>query len=734
MSLKKVASSILGLSVICSTLLPLNNVHAGGISVKLQNYIGNPTSLNVSIEGSYRVNQYNDNTRISGIDRFEVASNVSKKGWASGADTVLIANYDAFADALSAAPLAYKLNAPILLSRKDKLTSFTKQEITRLKPKNIIIIGGSGSIASQVENEITSMKLDISLRRISGSDRYEVSQKIASEVGVKGKAIVSSGISFADALSIAPYASRRGLPILLTRKDQLPTQTSAALKANQTTSTIIIGGEGSVGTNVAKLLPSPVRIGGADRYEVATNIIKQLKLEAEAAFVANGVKSADALTGSVLAAKENAPILLTRPTALPPTIQEVISDKYISMFTVLGGDASISENLENSLPNFLPLKAGVNYSIKSAGSSLSLYEGSHLVKDFGTQSFLLTPDAYGKSIIKINNIPYIGEMQFKNETGTIQPINLNIPFEDYLKGVVPMEMPALWHQEALKAQAIAARTYANKYQNRTDINDTTSFQVYGGYQWHSNSTKAVVDTNGEMIYVNNTLIDTAPFTSSNGGQTASSVDVWPSGGGRSFLISKADPYDKYTWNLSFYKEQINTSELDLTNPGHWWWSIKETKGPNTNNLPNLNNVKNWLKANVHNNGNVDLRIHHIPLLHVYPETNSSGRNLKAKIKIEYFLSENGKIQMDDSTPKPLVKPYVFEQDVTMSQLRSMFGYNAIKEAMISSVTDKDGAIKINGSGYGHGVGLSQHGAQGRAIAGQNYKQILEFYYHGSTIK
>ncbi|MBH0161711.1 SpoIID/LytB domain-containing protein [Fictibacillus sp. 26RED30] len=733
MKLNKIASSFLGFSVICSTLLPVNNVHADGISVKLQNYIGNPTSLNVSIEGSYRVNHYNDNIRLSGVDRYEVASNVSKKGWATGANTVLIANSNAFADALSSAPLAYKLNAPILLSRKDNLTPFTKQELTRLRPKNIIIIGGSGSINSQVENEINSLNLGISIRRISGLDRYEVSQNIASELGVKGKAVISSGLTFADALSIAPYASRNGLPILLTRKDQIPTQTKAALQANQTTSTIIVGGEGSVGSNVAKQLPGVSRIGGADRYEVATNIINQLNLNSESAFVATGLTFADALTGSVLAAKENAPILLTRPTALPPTTQKVISDRYISKFTVLGGNASVSENLKNSLPNVLPLKSGLNYSIKSSGSSLSLYEGSKLVKDFGSNSFLLTPDAYGNSIIKINDVPYIGDMQFTNEAGTIQPINLNIPFEDYLKGVVPREMPALWHQEALKAQAIAARTYAYKYQNRTDINDTTSFQVYGGYQWHPNSTKAVSDTAGQMLYVNNSLIDTAPFTSSNGGQTASSMDVWPSGGGRSFLISKADPFDTFKWNLSFYKEQINTSALDLTNPGHWWWSVNESKGPDSSNQPDLENVKKWLKANAHNNGNVEFKIHHIPYVHVYPETNSSGRKLKAKIRIEYFLRENGTMQMDNSVPK-LAKTFVFEQDVTMSQLRAMFGSSDIKEAMISTVTDSNGTIKIDGSGYGHGVGLSQHGAQGRATAGQNYKEILEFYYHGATVK
>jgi SpoIID/LytB domain protein len=82
----------------------------------------------------------------------------------------------------------------------------------------------------------------------------------------------------------------------------------------------------------------------------------------------------------------------------------------------------------------------------------------------------------------------------------------------------------------------------------------------------------------------------------------------------------------------------------------------------------------------------------------------------------------------------VVKPYVFESDISMDQLRTMFGAADIKNTIISSVNANNGVIKVDGRGYGHGVGLSQYGAQGRAKAGQDYKQILQFYYDGTVVK
>ncbi|MBR8644346.1 SpoIID/LytB domain-containing protein [[Brevibacterium] frigoritolerans] len=99
--------------------------------------------------------------------------------------------------------------------------------------------------------------------------------------------------------------------------------------------------------------------------------------------------------------------------------------------------------------------------------------------------------------------------------------------EDYLKGVVPLEMPALWHPEALKAQAIAARTYALRHQS-TIIDDTVSYQVYGRAAGHYQTNSAIEQTKGMVIKHDGEIIE-AFFSSSNGGMTESNSNVWSSG-------------------------------------------------------------------------------------------------------------------------------------------------------------------------------------------------------------
>jgi len=284
--------------------------------------------------------------RIGGKDRFEVAVNLSKKTWPQSAEKVVLAYYNAYADALSAAPLAYHYDAPILLTQKKQLTNTTKIEIQRLKPKEVIIVGGPGSVSPNIEAELKGMSVNV--RRIGGIDRFEVASEVAKELPANSSAVIAYGLNFPDALAIAPYASRNGMPILLTNKDHLPTKTIESLQTRSITKTIVVGGEGSVGPSVFSNLPSPTRIGGRDRFEVAVNIIRTLGIHSEKAYVATGLTFADALTGSVVAAKEKAPILLTGKT-MPDQTRNVVREKNINTFTVLGGTGSVEEPVVKQL-------------------------------------------------------------------------------------------------------------------------------------------------------------------------------------------------------------------------------------------------------------------------------------------------------------------------------------------------------------------------------------------------
>ncbi|MFG6495366.1 cell wall-binding repeat-containing protein [Fictibacillus sp. UD] len=287
--------------------------------------------------------------RLAGKNRFVVAVNVAEQGFASdpGSNKVILANYNAFADALAASPLAYKHNAPILLTQSDRLTAETKAEIMKLNPEEVIIVGGTGSVSNAVYSEVDGLIKDV--RRIAGKDRFEVSSNIAKELNEATTAIVANGLNFPDALAIAPYAARQKYPILLTVPTRLPDETKAALNGIQ--NTIVVGGPASVGTDVYNKLPNPKRIGGKDRFEVSTNIIRELNLPTERAYLATGLTFADALTGSVLAAKNNAPLLLTGKDRLPASVSTIVKEKKIYDFTILGGTGSVADSIHTTLEN-----------------------------------------------------------------------------------------------------------------------------------------------------------------------------------------------------------------------------------------------------------------------------------------------------------------------------------------------------------------------------------------------
>lgn len=286
--------------------------------------------------------------RIDGKDRFEVAENVSKN-W-SQAEYAIVTNYLAFADALTSAPLAYKYNAPILLTRPDSLTASTQKELERLAVKKVFVIGGSGSITNGVIQSLRGNgKREV--ERIGGKDRFEVSANIARKLGVMGSAIVANGFVFPDALAVGPFASEKGIPILLTGNNVMPPITSSLLKQYPITKTWVVGGEGSVSKAIFDHLPSPSRIGGKDRYEVAANVAKRFGSNNSRYFLATGLSFADALTGSILAAKQKGNILLTSDKSLPEMTSFLLRQDNRPV-TILGGTGSIGDKIVSDILSF----------------------------------------------------------------------------------------------------------------------------------------------------------------------------------------------------------------------------------------------------------------------------------------------------------------------------------------------------------------------------------------------
>jgi putative cell wall-binding protein len=284
--------------------------------------------------------------RVSGSNRYDTAIKVSQEGWPNGADTVVIAVGDNFPDALAGAPLAHKYDAPILLVPKSNIPSYVADEIRRLKAKNAYILGGTSVIHKNVEQQL--INLGVKVERVAGKNRYQTAAKIAQMVG-GDKAVVSYGENFPDSLSIASYAASQSMPILLTEKNYIPEETKVALKSYS--STLVIGGVNVVSEKVSKELPESTRITGSNRYETASKVVETLYSDSKVdnTMVATGESFADALTGSVIAAKQNNPIILVKSDDVPTVVRDTIKDYSLDKFTIIGGTSVVSTHAENLL-------------------------------------------------------------------------------------------------------------------------------------------------------------------------------------------------------------------------------------------------------------------------------------------------------------------------------------------------------------------------------------------------
>ncbi|MGD6990993.1 SpoIID/LytB domain-containing protein [Sutcliffiella horikoshii] len=393
------------------------------------------------------------------------------------------------------------------------------------------------------------------------------------------------------------------------------------------------------------------------------------------------------------------------------------------------------------------LKQDRTYEVKLNGSVIELYENSKKIKSFN-QTFEIKPVKYGKSnYIRLNGRPYLGSIRFMIENNYLVPVN-KLPMEDYLKGVLPSEIYPSWNIEALKAQAVAARTYALKRVHQVMTDDVGS-QRYDGYIWwdhrkYENTNRAVNETKGQVLTYNDRLID-AVFSSNNGGYIESNKGAWPGGSQLDYLIAKEDPNDPaFDWNLSLREQQIEVKELDLKNPQDWWASTQESglKNPlkfaNTNESKVLTNVKNYLKKETSDLKDATIKIVSIKDVAVSNTTTPGQRRTHGSYTVEYMVQhKDGSFVMEtkevDGEEHTEIKVHSYQQvNSPITNMRSIFGINDFKSHFVTTISLKDGVYDIKGKGWGHGVGMSQYGAKAMADQGDSYVDILGFYYSGTT--
>ena len=303
--------------------------------------------------------------RIAGADRYETAMKVADQmNDGNGFDKIFVATGTNYADALSVTALADKVDAPILLvnaAHEDEVVQYIKENVSSYNAE-VYIVGGTSVVSADFERELKKVIVDVN--RLAGADRYETNIEVlkaydnAAPVGIGGdgvttKILVASGNDYPDALS----AAATGYPVLLVGDELTKAQRTYLYELGNEYAGreyVVIGGRAAVGNDVkneidedAYKAKSVTRIGGVNRYETNMMVMEEFVKNdaAKYVFIASGMDYPDALTGGVLAAQNNAPLVLANPNVTDPAsdIVDIVADNdgYAGL-VVIGGENAVS--------------------------------------------------------------------------------------------------------------------------------------------------------------------------------------------------------------------------------------------------------------------------------------------------------------------------------------------------------------------------------------------------------
>jgi stage II sporulation protein D len=278
-----------------------------------------------------------------------------------------------------------------------------------------------------------------------------------------------------------------------------------------------------------------------------------------------------------------------------------------------------------------------------------------------------------KQYIEVKGRSYRGAIIATEDGGQLLIIN-RVALDQYLYGVLPSEVPPGWPMEFLKAQAVAARSFAlyNRLNSKVaqyDLDSNVMSQVYKGVDIESRQTNQAVDATRDEVASRDGSIIQAFFHSNSGGRTATSEEVW--GGKCDYLQSVDDNYCS--------KEQ------------HYKWEFKVDRDKLSDIL-----AKNKLKTG-----------------EIY-EIRITDRTGSGRVKSMKILGSDG------------------TAEVQGKDFRAYAGVDNIKSTNFT-VEARDNKFIFEGLGWGHGVGMSQEGGKGMAEAGRTYKEILQHFYQGVEI-
>lgn len=341
---------------------------------------------------------------------------------------------------------------------------------------------------------------------------------------------------------------------------------------------------------------------------------------------------------------------------------------------------------------------------------------------------------------------YYGGFEYNRVNGNDLTVINMVHLNDYLKGVVPYEMSASWPIEALKAQALCAKSYCiqnrNKHKSQGfDLCNTTDCQVYRGTNSaNANSDSAVEATYGQYVTYNGQIAQTF-YHASSGGATEDAENIW--GDYVPYLRGVEDTYltNPINWSAKLTNENVA--------------AILRAKGYS------ISSVTDVYVSSLTRNGNVDgltvVQSSGKPLVFTGEKArtalNSSSYGISF-LSHRYTISGSGGSANSGSSSASTGSLYINDKQTGLSGLQAIGknGISPLNTGNLSAVTGKgvvslnptasqpsggttvgSGTYQVSGTGSGHHIGLSQWGANGMAKAGFDYQQIIKFYFTGVQV-
>lgn len=287
---------------------------------------------------------------------------------------------------------------------------------------------------------------------------------------------------------------------------------------------------------------------------------------------------------------------------------------------------------------------------------------------------------------------YQGTLEIhKREQGLVL-VN-ELPLEEYLKAVVPSEMPSTYEKEALMAQAVCARTYACKQMEEGrmkeyggDVDDSVNFQVYGNIASRESTAQAVELTRGKVLCQDGMLIQAYYFSTSPG--VTSTDEVWGATEAASYLKSVTCAFD----------QESPWSAWQVSIP---WDVLKER-------------AKNWLGEDTLKTLEITRKNQSGAVTGLRMAGENQEHTLQEEYSIREFLSPKG-------------------ISLTQKNGNTEEGGNLLPSAYFTMDVVPDTEVRIQGKGYGHGVGMSQNAANEMALEGYSYEEILRYFFNNVEI-